>query len=329
MLGRIKFETYERCYPSRLKRMFQSNINYKTYNDFVPNVKRAVVGNIPPELIRFFPKETRGENIKAFQKALADIAEYLREAYKKLLSNDDFKIYDENYRFSKPLVEMSKKASRRLNLQLREMSGVGQLRARLQIAGHGDFANVFQLSITDADGNKLMHDKAMKVFHYLQEGSAEYKTMHNNYAEANFWTFLKHAAGHSLDKTQITKHYISDMESGYSLTEFIDSDIHRTTSKLNIPLLFGIRLPRDGKCNMLLSGKIYDAGGFEKSGSFTGNPVTIRYLKKLLHCSKKNLPRVLGKMISLAQNPKTPNGDKIQKAIDLFKKLQAVDNNIL
>lgn len=323
MLGRIKFETYEKCYPSRLKRMFQSNINYKTYNDIVPNVKRAVVGNIPPEIIRFFPKETRGENIKAFQKSLADTAEYLREAYKKLKFNDDFKIYDENYRYSKPLVEMSKKASRRLNLQLGEISGDGQLKAQLRIAGHGDFANVFQLAITDADGKKLMHDKAMKVYHSLQEGMPKFKTMHNNYAEANFWTFLKRAAGHSLDKTQMTKHYISDMESGYALTEFIDSNICNTTFKLDIPKFFGISLPTDGKVNMSIMGKVYDGGGFEKNNRFTGNSVTIRYLKKLMHCNQKDFRKVYGKTISLAKNPKTPHRDKIQHAIDLFKQLQS------
>lgn len=329
MLGRIKFENYEKCYPSRLRRLFQSDINYNNYNAFVPQVKHAIVGNLPPEIIRLFPKETRAERIKSFQQALGSTAEYLRETYRKMERDRDFKLLDENYRPSQYVVGLAQKADRKLNMQLAEISGGGQFNARIKYAGHGGFGNVYQLSLIDSEGNKLMHDKALKVFHNLQENNFEYKTSHNNYAEANFWTFLKRALGHSLDNSQFTKHYMSDMKNGYSLTEFIDPKIHQTTSPVNICHLLHLLPPIDSKYNMPIMGKQYDIGGYEKAYNFTADKVVLRYFKKLIHRSQKELPRVLGKIEALAQNPKTPHRDKIQQALKLFKQYKRINNQIL
>lgn len=103
----IKLDTYERCYPSRLKRIFRSNLNYRTYNDFVPKTKNPIIGNIPPELIRFFPKETRGEKIKAIQEAFGETAVYLRKTFLKMSREEDFEIYDNNYRPSNYLKKLA------------------------------------------------------------------------------------------------------------------------------------------------------------------------------------------------------------------------------
>ena len=312
MLGRIKFENYEKCYPSRLRRLFQSDINYNNYNAFVPQVKHAIVGNLPPEIIRLFPKETRAERIKSFQQALGSTAEYLRETYRKMERDRDFKLLDENYRPSQYVVGLAQKADRKLNMQLAEISGGGQFNARIKYAGHGGFGNVYQLSLIDSEGNNF-----------------EYKTSHNNYAEANFWTFLKRALGHSLDNSQFTKHYMSDMKNGYSLTEFIDPKIHQTTSPVNICHLLHLLPPIDSKYNMPIMGKQYDIGGYEKAYNFTADKVVLRYFKKLIHRSQKELPRVLGKIEALAQNPKTPHRDKIQQALKLFKQYKRINNQIL
>lgn len=164
-----------------------------------------------------------------------------------------------------------------------------------------------------------MHDKALKVFDSIQEAYIEHSIKHNNYAEANFWTFIKHFAGHSLDKTQFTKHYISDTKNGYCLTEFIDPDIHKTTSPINYVRTFGLDTPNDCIYNPSIMGKLYDGGGYTKGNYFTSDKIVIRYFKKLSNRSKKELPTVLANIEALAQNPKTPHRDKIQQAIDLFK----------
>ena len=66
MLGKIDVINYERCYPKRLKKYFQSKMNYKTYADFVPYTEHATVGNIPKEIIRLFEQNERGTKIKLF-----------------------------------------------------------------------------------------------------------------------------------------------------------------------------------------------------------------------------------------------------------------------
>ena len=65
MAIKINFTDYEKCYPSRLKKFFRSNFNYKTYDEFIPNMKNQIVGNFPPEIINLFGVN-KSENIKKF-----------------------------------------------------------------------------------------------------------------------------------------------------------------------------------------------------------------------------------------------------------------------
>lgn len=71
MLHKIDPINFERCYPKRLKKIFQSHLNMTTYDKFIPNMERAIVGNIPPELIKLFPKETRGGKYKTVSKCFS------------------------------------------------------------------------------------------------------------------------------------------------------------------------------------------------------------------------------------------------------------------
>ncbi len=87
--------------------------------------------------------------------------------------------------------------------------------------------------------------------------------------------------------------------------------------------------PIDTKYNMSIMGKQYDIGGYEKAYNFTSDKVVLRYFKKLIHRSQKELPRVLGKIEALAQNPKTPHRDKIQQALKLFKQHKRINNQVL
>jgi hypothetical protein len=310
---------YEKCYPKRLKKIFQSNLNMETYRSFVPNMQRAVVGNIPPEIIKMFPKETRGQNIKDFQNILADTSRYIRASYEKMRFGQNFSLLDQiTYGPSQQIKEWVESTNVLFNACLRRYPD-NPFVGKLEYIDHGVSAKVFKLSLMDKAGNKIMHDKALKVYHTTQFACENVATMHGNYAEANFWTYIKRAIGHNMDKTQFTKHYISDLHNGYSLTEFIDSEIPKTTKKVDFANLFRISY-RDSHHNRPYYGKLYDAGGFSKNRNFMDDKIVLRYFKKLFFRSPKELPAVQAQIEALAENPKTPHRDKIQKALSLFKK---------
>ena len=191
--------------------------------------------------------------------------------------------------------------------------------AELKFVNNGGFAELFRFSLKDKDGNKIMHDKAFKVFYNIIEPFEGNKRVHNNFAEANFWTFISYIAGHKLDKTQFTRHYISDMKSGYYLTEFIDDDIHPTTSRLHLKV-FGIYF-NDWDHNQPIGKKdFYDGGGFEKRLNFIDDKIVLRYFKKIMNRNtEKERQIVLENQEKLVENPKTPHRDKIKRANELYR----------
>lgn len=319
MLPKVNPVNYEQCYPKRLKKIFQSHFSMKTYDRFIPNMENAIVGNIPPELINLFSKETRGKNIKIFQNILADTSRYIRASYDKLRMSGNLTLLDlETYGMSKSMLAWQQSVNNVFNGCLKRLLNTN-LTGNLEYIDRGVAGKVFRLSILDKDGNKVMHDKALKVYHNVNFLAYEVRGMHGNYAEANFWTYLKRAAGHRLDKTQFTKHYISDVHSAYSLTEFIDPNITKTTAKIDFQNLFGVKY-LDACHNRLCFNKMYDVGGFQKGSTFMDDKVVLRYFKKLFFRSPKELPEVLARYEALAKNPKTPHRNKIQTAIELFKK---------
>lgn len=316
MLSKVSSYNYEKCYPKRLKKLFETHINLKTYNEFIPHMQRAVVGNIPVEIIKMFPKSTRGENIKAFQETLSKTAFAIRNEYNQIRKEQDFCFLDHNYKPSKYVKKIAQKGEKILNQELKKFFGKDFITAKLQYAGNGCFKNVFQLSLFNQDGKRIMHDKALQVFHNLTESHSYYSMIHNTYAEANFWTFLKRIAGHKLDNTQFTKHYISDLHSGYCMTEFIDENISKTTKSLPIFELFNFRAPHDKAFNPKIMGKEYDAGGYQINEEFTANKILIRYSKQLYYSMGKQYEDVLTKLKKLVQNQKTPYRKEIEKIIE-------------
>ncbi len=326
MLGRINLLNYEKCYPSRLKKFFRADINYHTYDQFIPNMKNTVVGNIPPEIIALF-KDNKGKQIKAFQNALSDTAKYLRGCYKSakeqnLISHD----------FNDLCEDLSLFENSVSSIVTRRLEGIlpDGLSAELKYIGRGVWGNVFKFSIKNKHGEKIMHDKALKVYHDPKCKIKGISHIQNNYAEANFWTFIKYAAGHKLDKTQFTKHYISDVKSGYALTEFIDSGIEQTKSPIDFENIFGITYM--DVFNDPINNKLYDAGGFVKdnrlsTSGFIDDKIVRRYFKKLLfRNSEKELNKVINDLENKIANPKTPHRDKIQRALELFKQKQNINN---
>lgn len=325
MLGCVKFINFEKCYPSRLKRFFKADYNYRTYDEFVPNVKNQIIGNLPPEIINLFGGKNKAEKIKLFQKALANTALYLRQCYKTFKENniiqknfhdldiDDLKLFE-------------KDASSVLNNHLKFIVPKG-IKANIEYVGKGCWKNVFKLSFYD-HGEKIMHDKALQVFHSISCPIKSLKNSQGVYAESNFWTYLKNITGHKLDKTQFTRHFISDMKNGYSITEFADDNIQKTTSPLDIDNLFKIFYT--DITNDPINGKLYDIGGCLKMPGFIKDKVVLKYFKKLMHRTPgKDLETFIKNLKQKVQNPKLPHRNKIQKALELFELEQNKNNQII
>lgn len=324
MLNKVPNVNYEKCYPSRLKRIFRRDINYLTYKKFVPYSKNQTVGNIPIEIIRLF-KDDKCNKIKRFQQGMANIANYLRGCYlgakKENIISYGFSDLDD-----KDLKIFERQITLFANKQFKNVLPK-DISVNLKYKGKGAWGNVFHFSMSDKKGNKIMSDKALKIYHKKFGGVSCLSHMHGSCAEANFWTFMKFFAGHDLDKTQFTKHYISDLKNGYALTEFIDSKSVKNIFPLDLSNLF--RLKYSDIMNTPMSGKFYDAGGFVKAFNFIPDKVTFKYFKKLMNRSPKELIPFMQRLQECVKNPKTPHRDKIQKAIELFKNQKQINNNIV
>ena len=79
MLPKINSQTYEQCYPKRLKKFFQKNLNYKFYSTFVSKMDNATVGSIPKEIVKLFDGKEKAEKIKLFQIVLGETADAIRD----------------------------------------------------------------------------------------------------------------------------------------------------------------------------------------------------------------------------------------------------------
>ena len=303
------------CRISRLKKFFQKDINYKYSDEFIKNSKRLILGNIPPEIIRMFNQD-KANKIKIFQDALAQTAFIIRGTHKKL---KHYNIINNSIEELEPaeLNTIETNISNFFNIRIKDIMPKGYI-ANFEFSGKGAFANVFKFSLKNECDEKIMHDKALKVFHNIDCPLDSLKDTQNLFAEANFWEYIKKAAGHNLSKTQLTKHYMSDLKSGFIMTEFCDSTICQTKFPLNLVKIFKV-VSSDLQQNALISDKIYDVGGFRKLPDFINDKVTLRYYKKLKNQkSVVDLEILIARIKLLINNPKTPHREKIRKALELF-----------
>ena len=316
MLGSISAikTKYEKCGYSRLKKLFQKDINFRKYDEFVPNAKSQVVGNLPSEMIRYivtkFP-DKKGDKIKQFQKTLGDVAVYVRESMQNMKKErriyhglDELNEHDINLFES----EMSKILKVGVSDILPQNSSVD-----FKYIDRGAFGQVFRLSLKDEIGRNLMPDSAMKIYYNLN--SAVVPHIQGNYAEANFATFIKRVLGHDMKKSQFAKHYISDMKNGYSLTEFLYWDGDYDFVARDYRRYFKIHSHDAFKS--FIGGKIFDLGGFFKMADFTGDKITIRYLKKLYN-HPENVGNLLEKYEKIIKGQNNPQKEKIKKALELY-----------
>lgn len=294
MLRKVSFENYERCFPKRLKKFFQSDLNYKDYNYYISEMKTATVGNIPHEIIKLFKPEKCGENAKLFLSAIAETVQIIRK--------------------EKDLEKAGEKLSENLKNIMSE-----SIKTELEYIGYGGYKNVYRFGLKDRDGKKIMHDKALLV--YNTDNAVYGRKSHGLYAEPNSWYYLQKNIGHSMDKTQFTKHYISDMKSGYSITEFIDDDITKTTSEFDHNRMFGLILT-DVQNNPRKNKKIYDIGGLIRYSGTINDRTTLKFFKKIANRNtQKEREQVVNQLTEKVKNPKTPLRNKIQEALDYYNNL--------
>lgn len=316
MLGSISAikTNYEKCGYSRLKRLFQKDINFRKYDEFVPNAKSQVVGNLPSEMIRYivtnFP-DKKADKIKQFQKTLGDVAVFVRESMQEL--KKERRIYhgldelddDEIVLFQSEMSKILKNGTFGILPQ--------NSSADFKYIDRGAFGQVFKLSVKDENGRNLMPDSAMKIYYKINSPVVPH--IQGNYAEANFITFIKRVLGHDMGKSQFAKHYISDMKNGYSLSEFLYWDGDYDFVGRDYKRYF--RVDSNDALKSFIAGKIFDWGGFFKMADFTGDKITIRYLKKLY-----NHPNMTGSLFEqyekILKNKKNPQKEKIKKALDLY-----------
>lgn len=314
MLGKVYKANFERCYPKRLKRMFQQGVQYKTYKNFVPQTENATVGNLPNEIIRLFSPDEKAEKIKSFKTALSDMAKYIREIHDEDMV--DIK-HDDKFCIDNILDSRGIYANKMLNKKLENILPAGY-KAWFEYVDYGGFKDVYKFNIKDVNNKKIMHDKAFHIYQNLSETN-EFGTQHGVWAEPNMWVYLSYRAGHSLNKTPFTKHYISDLHAGYSMTEYSDFDITKTTKPLMTQYILGMKYG-DLEHNPLLHNKIYDVGGFKKMKYFTDDKMVMRYYKQIFNRNtEKEKQQVIAQLEEKIKNPKTPHRDKMAKGICLYK----------
>ena len=255
------------------------------------------------------------------------MTKYLRACYKECKKNNIIS-YSFNDLDSQDLKMLEKDFSVFFNKLLKGIVPKN-IKASVSYVDKGYWGNVFKLSMYDKNTKKtIMHDKALKVFHNIKCNTKSFSNSQGVYAEANFWTYLKNIAGHKLDKTQFTRHYVSDLQYGYSLTEFADQMIAKTTAPLDIDNLFKIFYA--DITNEAINTKIYDVGGCLKYPEFIKDKVVMRYFKKLMHRNPgKDIDEFLKNLNEKSKNPKTPHRSKIQEAIRLFELEKNKDNQVI
>ena len=294
MLQKINIENYRQCYPKRLKKFFQKNINYRTYNQFVPYAECSTVGSIPTEIVRLFEGNQKTQKIKVFLSVLGKTSDKIRKNINQIQYKDT------------------------LQEELKEIMPANTT-INMEYVARGAFKRVYRLSLTDNSGNKLMHDKALLI--YDMDSNIHKGKNHGAYAEPNSWIYLQRNMGHKTDNTQFIKHYISDLKNGYSLTEFIDEDITKTSKQFDYKKILGLILT-DGRNNPQINKKIYDIGGLQRCDDFLTDNISLKYFKKIANRnSEKEREKVVEQLSRKIETQKTPLRDKIEMAIKFYKRL--------
>lgn len=384
---------------SRLKGVFRSGQNYKHYDEIVLSAKNKIVGNIPDELIELIVKnhpERKAELIKSVQNAFGETAETLKlcqlaqldavKAVKGAKAEKDFILHVFSkgaigFNKSKEEIQMLKIASKELNGALKGILPKGS-KAKISHIGEGCFGNGYKLEIIDSAGDKIMHDRVLKVYKDINLTSefekikiekykellakyseeqlwkvlpekikqgikkeeflakikhiknnittlsadkcsqdinsfmSNYKHMHGVNAEANSVTRLKHILGHDISRTNAVNTDMFDVGKGYALSQYSDGTLPKVVNEINFNRL-GLKA-RDLHKNNLVNGRIIDFGAITGANEALLDKTVLKYYKQIMNRNNaEERLEVMFRLKRLAEAPKTPLRNKIQKAVDI------------
>ena len=184
---------------TRLKGLFSSSINYVTYKNIVASAKNAECGNIPKDLLGIILGKgsacTKHAEIDAVKEAFECASDTLSHGISVTKRAQSIQLHKElGSTFSKEKI-ISLDFLRELDLKkLESLSTVitrGVDKASLELTEHfskiipncarvevkplgaGAFGQGYKLEFFDANGNKIIHDKVLKVFYKDGETGTE------------------------------------------------------------------------------------------------------------------------------------------------------------
>lgn len=309
--------TTERDGFSRLKSIFISGQNYENYAQIVGTCKRPILGNIPNEfissIVQKYSKNERGVIIKRIQDAFQDSVRSLRDAI-DLISQGKSANFDLTL------------ASKTLKSALSDILPTNS-KVILTHSGDGDFGNVFKLQIVDNFGNKLIKDRALKIYK-LRSQSDFSSRIHGINAEANSAFRFQHILGHRNNHQDYCMQEFFDLEHGFSISQFADETLPKITSKVDYAKL-GLR-PYDFHEGNIIQGRVIDFGGIAANKDLCDKTV-LKYYKKIMNCkNQQERELMIKRYLELVSNTKQPNREKIKLAIELsqrdFKSLLSQEN---
>lgn len=209
---------------SRLKGVFKSNQNYKHYDEIVSTAKNKVVGNVPNEIIDLIVKnhpERKAEMIKSVQNAFGETAETLKlcqlaqiDAVKTVKGVKAEKDLLLNYISSNIIslkksddeIHMLKAAAKSINESLKGILPKGS-KVKISHIGEGAFGNGYKLEMIDSAGNKIIHDRVLKVYKDVNLVSEleklkmeKYKELLPKYSGDELWKVVPKTLKQKIDK---------------------------------------------------------------------------------------------------------------------------------
>ena len=162
----------------RLKKFFINSQNYKTYDSMVASANNKIIGNIPEEIISVIVKEhpqTKVDLIKNVQDAFGKMALELKKSVlsqPNLIANIKGKSAEEkfitsvmlnhNWRLPEDFNKIPNGISKKLKESLSKILPVSKV--KISFVGEGSFGYVYKLECMDNSGNKVIHDRAIKIY---------------------------------------------------------------------------------------------------------------------------------------------------------------------
>lgn len=227
-----------------------------------------------------------------------ELAALKRKKIKELLSKykDDelFEIYK-----STPVQSNSKfKFSIKVSDEQKKQTFINSMRSkRIEYEG---------MNVDSLEKDFLMQTRAMRDCHGL-------------YAEANSTFRLKNILGHNMSKTDAVNTDMYDLDIGYSISQFSDNLLPKTTSKIDFYHL-GLDYGDSKKANYVAD-RLIDFGGITKETEELADKIVLRYYKKIMNrTNPKEQAELIQQYKRLLDNPKTPHRENIEKAIQIAER---------